>query len=1003
MPRASDFARTGPSVRASDFAPAGSAKKKDSGGLHFPNPIEAVKDAGGSALGFTLRQVSRPVQAVESALGEISREGEKDPINLGPVHLRFGFSPGKVWKATEEGFQHKRSDTPLSISREAGEERARQGGPVGAFGLPGSDLRTNPLGAPKPLQGASNFVFDVGAGAGLDPLTYLTFGASAVAKSAAAKAAGVLAAERAGVLAEGGLKALTTAERAKLAEALTPAQMRALGTVRGGIGVRTPSMAALREGKLLGEGRTLVPGETVARAFRPMTAPIERLGETGIARGAARVFQPRAAVAQELGRNVAEKMNDARVRYAGGFHGAVEDDVNRILAASKQAGVTDDELQNIVGPALDIGGAREMVPEHLHPVYDALDEVRHRVTNLKLEHGLVNEGGLIDTEQYLPRVLTEEAKADRQGARKIATIGEHRPRLSGTDDPFQAHRTVMPESSARDVNAALRGKLGYDLFDPNPVKAMVERSISGHRAVATKRYVDDLAAMTDDAGNRLVYSMDEIRHPTGGEAGRVFDQGADALPAGYDELNLPGVGKFAADPAIAREVKRSFALLTKDDELSKFVRGLDKWQSLWKSYATVPFVFGLGFHERNALGNVTNNWLAGISPADGAYGQAMKLQRLARRGAKDGDVRRFMSDAQRATYEEARRYGVIGEGFFDVDLPTNVGERAARGGRASTVAGKAKRVGKASNPFSQENVVIRAGRRLGGAIEQNARLAHFIAKQRELGDAAEAARSVRKYLFDYGDLTAVEQQAFRRLIPFYTFSRKNLPVQIEAVLRTPGKFSRLQLARIGLADQAQTPEGEYPEYLPGIGGTPLPAGVVRALSPFGFGANDQLALAPDLPAVNASEVITPAYSLLARAPIFGKALPDAQEPGQALLDLAGQVSGGAPGLARSALEAGLHRQAFLGRSLEGEDPAPVYAEPFVRREDGTPIMARSSRHVLEDTVPFLQRFATIFPRGDYEKGAAPRRRLSATTGVRVYNTSKEKGKPGARTSRGRNR
>jgi len=73
------------------------------------------------------------------------------------------------------------------------------------------------------------------------------------------------------------------------------------------------------------------------------------------------------------------------------------------------------------------------------------------------------------------------------------------------------------------------------------------------------------------------------------------------------------------------------------------------------------------------------------------------------------------------------------------------------------------------------------------------RLAHFIdAVGKGKGDLAEIFRSagkeVRKYHPDGMDLTDFERHVLRRVIPFYSWTRKAVPFALEGILTKPGKF-----------------------------------------------------------------------------------------------------------------------------------------------------------------------------------------------------------------------
>lgn len=58
-----------------------------------------------------------------------------------------------------------------------------------------------------------------------------------------------------------------------------------------------------------------------------------------------------------------------------------------------------------------------------------------------------------------------------------------------------------------------------------------------------------------------------------------------------------------------------------------------------------------------------------------------------------------------------------------------------------------------------------------------------------------AGRKVKEALFDYGDLSAFEQNVLKRGMPFYTWSRKNIPAQFKALLQNPQRAEKLAIAK----------------------------------------------------------------------------------------------------------------------------------------------------------------------------------------------------------------
>ena len=56
----------------------------------------------------------------------------------------------------------------------------------------------------------------------------------------------------------------------------------------------------------------------------------------------------------------------------------------------------------------------------------------------------------------------------------------------------------------------------------------------------------------------------------------------------------------------------------------------------------------------------------------------------------------------------------------------------------------------------------------------------------------EAVEGVNKFLFDYGELTEFEKGTMRRILPFYTFMRKNIPLMLEQMfIEQPNTFNTL--------------------------------------------------------------------------------------------------------------------------------------------------------------------------------------------------------------------
>jgi hypothetical protein len=114
------------------------------------------------------------------------------------------------------------------------------------------------------------------------------------------------------------------------------------------------------------------------------------------------------------------------------------------------------------------------------------------------------------------------------------------------------------------------------------------------------------------------------------------------------------------------------------------------------------------------------------------------------------------------------------------------------------------------------------------------------------GSFEEAASRTFRYHFDYDSLTDWERGVARRVIPFYTWTRNNLPLQIESIATQPAKYNRYSAVKRSL--EANAPEDPiYPEYYNRLLG-------IRTPFNLGFGQQGVSWVMPDLPFRDLAEV-----------------------------------------------------------------------------------------------------------------------------------------------------
>ncbi len=234
---------------------------------------------------------------------------------------------------------------------------------------------------------------------------------------------------------------------------------------------------------------------------------------------------------------------------------------------------------------------------------------------------------------------------------------------------------------------------------------------------------------------------------------------------------------FAIPKTLASEINSFTNVASNPKTAEKFFQFWGRYQGLWKAYQLAIFP---SYHARNAVSNVWNNFLFGLGAHPGDikyYKRAFEIQKKMGLAVLGGSKGKFPA-------------GLAPE---EIELIRNL-RRGVIGGEYS---GELQNVLDAANPFQNRNwltrsPLIKGGFNVGRDIEDNARIAHYLkATDGMKMSHLDAVRSVEKYLFNWrGGLTKFEDKYMRNfLVPFYGWTRFNLPLQMEMLAMQMGKFS----------------------------------------------------------------------------------------------------------------------------------------------------------------------------------------------------------------------
>ena len=254
-----------------------------------------------------------------------------------------------------------------------------------------------------------------------------------------------------------------------------------------------------------------------------------------------------------------------------------------------------------------------------------------------------------------------------------------------------------------------------------------------------------------------------------------------AAEFGMKKFSRTGVGgkiEGWVPEGIEKELNKLFtAELKPIDELAR-VTGFDYMTGLFKGYVTSLFP---GFHIRNVTSNQFQNMLKlgldAVNPTN--HIRAIKL--LAGKNLDDVIITKT---GDRLTLGQIRKMIEKETDFLQKGAFSNLEQFIEKGSAA--------RVGRRKvtlNPLFREFVALEAGRKVGGAAEAEAKVLSIITSIIEGKKIDQAVKTAEEALFNYSKLTDFERSVMRRLIPFYTFARKNAELQIRTLATTPGRVA----------------------------------------------------------------------------------------------------------------------------------------------------------------------------------------------------------------------
>lgn len=419
------------------------------------------------------------------------------------------------------------------------------------------------------------------------------------------------------------------------------------------------------------------------------------------------------------------------------------------------------------------------VPEEIAPLAASADRVLRGMLQDENIRGVTVEALSDPYKSYITTAFSDEFKDWLRKNGKDPMRGEPAFRRWSAKHPSTMKRDVVFEGRPlREIEDEMRKhfpEYAGRIFETDP-RAIVGRIRAQRlgRGVGTADYVDVVARNIARPATPELIEAGWVRlGDIAQKSGKVLDKDRGILSRlglrpereafrGGEKVptQLKGVENLAVPPEIAAEMLKAFRI-SESTPPNILLSLFDGFTRGFKTGVTVLFP---SFHVRNAVGNFWNNFVGGVwNPKEYA------------------DAGRILADAK----------------FTGGGAVWDVG-----GGRSMTSkqildhldAGGALGY---SGQLSEEELLkgmaglplVKQARTAGAAVESNAKIAHFLDKMRKGATPEDAILSIKKYLFDYSELSPIEKQFFRRVIPFYTFQRKNWPLILESMVTQPGKMA----------------------------------------------------------------------------------------------------------------------------------------------------------------------------------------------------------------------
>lgn len=493
---------------------------------------------------------------------------------------------------------------------------------------------------------------------------------------------------------------------------------------------------------------------------------------------------------------------------------------------------------NKINNDIQMVDGRGKLPEQL---VDSIIQSGQDVLELQKNVGVAIDGLTVPWINYIKHTLTPEGKKFVYQLNKIGSDLKYTEAqrllkqdfLSTTDNVL---KRTLPELTATEKNQLFRKTfdIKYDVFSEDPIQSLIAMNREVNKA--TSRAASVAAAIDLSSVNSRKFLNENFGSL---EADILTKKGEKAIAKRMDEMGYVGIstllsksplrrvrvnGKTAEfgynagaksisktlenlgiSQYIPKELEEDLVrIINFDDGAAKEIWPIiDPINSIYRAMITLaPAHLGTNF-----LGSSYMNAISGTANPK-TYGDAANyLAKFFRESAPDNAFSKMLKPTDKLAQstdpvflKHAREFmesGAADKGFISDALAVINKTKSKPNNKYPWLS---LDFALKDNPISQTSV---GANRLA---DETARMVHFIEKRKQGLSILEAERSVKKYHFDYSELTSFEKKIMNRFVLFYTFGRKNLPFAIKEIFANRGARGFALASTRSLANYDNTPE-----------------------------------------------------------------------------------------------------------------------------------------------------------------------------------------------------